>query len=60
MTFNGPNESLLKRFSLESGCMVEWYFHSFWLHGALALMFFIIVNVQARYTQYSPYIILCQ
>jgi len=45
MTCNGPNEPLLKRFSLESGCMVEWYFHSVWLHGALALMVFIIVNV---------------
>jgi len=40
--------------------MVKWYTHSFWLHGALALMVFISVNVQARYTQYSPYIILCQ
>ncbi len=44
VTCTGPHKEKLRKISKECGCLAEWFLHSVWLQGIIAIMVFALLN----------------
>jgi hypothetical protein len=45
ITCSGPNKQKIRQITKECSCATEWFLHSYWLHGILSLLIYILMNI---------------